>query len=101
MWMKSSPSPWKKTALRNQQARTEQTEKGKTKSTRFGVGALFDLLQAGIRIADPIASGFDIAAVHWSRPTHFFGPRDDLVANFYRLGLRRFPMAAEFAERVI
>jgi len=33
-------------APQNQRARMGQTEKGKTNSASFGVGALFDLLQA-------------------------------------------------------
>jgi hypothetical protein len=46
--MKFLPPLWKKIAPRNQRARMGQAKKGKIKSTRFGVGALLDLLQARI-----------------------------------------------------
>src|SRR6266849_2870467 len=92
MSMKSWRSLWKKRALHNQ---CSPTATRKIKSTPLGVGALLNLLQIRVGIADPIAGSVDIALIHR------FGARDNVVANFYRLGLGRFPMATEFAKPVI
>src|SRR2546423_13890313 len=94
MSMKCSRSLWKIRA-RRKRPRPTATATGKIKSRPFGVRALVDLLEIWIGIADPIAGRVDIALVHR------LGPRDNLVANFYRLRLRRFPNTTGFSKRLI
>src|SRR5215471_21718883 len=81
-------------------------EGGRRQSTgplpSLGLRALLDLLQTGIRIADPVPRLGDLRRIHRNSTRNFFAPRDERAFIFHRFCALdwKFPMMPEFVESV-
>src|SRR6266446_809119 len=69
----------------------------------LGLRALLDLLQTGIRIADPVSGLVDLRRIHRNSAGNFFASRHERAFIFHRFRAfdRKLPMMPELEESVI